>query len=541
MRGGAVDEDGGGRPGVVGPVLCGRGVQRVGRPAAVVELGRLPPIPGERFEQRGLAAAGRRGPGWRHRDRLWLPDLGASALGQAVEDGAEQVAGAGHCPVHLVAGALGEAVLAVERLVEHRQAGLVGGAAALVEPAVDGGGEQDVGLRLGPGEQVTPVGVAGDGAAGRDGGEPPAGAERRVGCAHVAQVGVPAHAVEVRAAREGRVHEHDAGLGVRQQVADVLGVVAGDLGAGEAVAENPGAGAGQLVQVEAAAGLLVDAQRGQRGQHAGAGRRLEHGVAGADAGGDADGPGHLQRRGELLQADLLVAAAGLRGLERGDCVEQGQHRVGVCGLPQQGAAVADEQEHDGGLGRFVRVLPLPGALGVGGAEGLGQRVAQQPAVDPLAGLEGGQQLHGGLEQAQGRVRGGLRHAVAAGCLRGCGSWAEQVGGRLGGGVEHARQSSRWLSVFECGTSRLHVRYGPPGGSGRTARRARVCGSGCRRPGQERGGRRGGRAGRGVGDSRVRGGGAPAGGRMRAWVIRACAEGGSPLGDGGFARVRKAVP
>ena len=457
VRGRAVDDDGGRLPGVVGPVARGARVDGGGRVGAVGDFGRRPPLAGECFEQRRLAAApgralrrrGRRGP---RRAQPGLP-----ARGHAVEDGPEQVVGAGHRPRHRVPGGPGGTLLAVERLVEHRQAGLVGGAPALVEPAVDGGGEQDVGLRVGGGEQVPPVGVAGDGPARGDRGQPPAGAECGVGGAHVAQVGVAAHAVEVRAAREGRVHQHDAGLDLGEQVADVLGVVPADPGVGEAVAEQSGAGTGQLVQVQAAAGRLVDAQRGERGEHAGAGRRLQHGVAGADGGGGARGPGHLQRGGELLQADLLVAAAGLGRLERGDGVEQGQHRVRALGPAQQRAAVADEQEHDGGLGRLVGVLPLPGALGVGGAERLGQRLAQACAVDLLAGLERGQQAHAGPEQAQGRVGGAPGRGTAPGCLRRSGSGAEQVRGGLGGGLVHAQGSSRWLNVFACGRSAVRPR------------------------------------------------------------------------------------
>ena len=442
VRGRAVDDDGGRRPGVVGPVARAARVDAVRRAAAVGGLGGRAPLAGERFEQRRLAVAPGRARRRRGRRGARRAHLGPPARGQAVEDGPQQVVGAGHRPRHGVPGGPGGTLLAVERLVEHRQAGLVGGAPALVEPAVDGGGEQDVGLRVGGGEQVPPVGVAGDTAARGDRGQPPAGAQRPVGGAHVAQVGVAAHAVEVRAARERRVHQHDAGLHLGEQVADVLGVVPADLGVGEAVAEQSGAGAGQLVQVQAAAGRLVDAQRGERGEHAGAGRRLQHGVAGADGGGDARGPGHLQRGGELLQVDLLVAAPGLGRLERRDGVEQGQHRVRALGAAQQRAAVADEQEHDGGLGRLVGVLPLPGALGVGGAEHVGQRLAQAFAVDLLAGLESGQQAHAGPEQAQGRVGDAQGRGTVAGRLRGRGSGAEQVRGGLGGGLVHAQDPLR---------------------------------------------------------------------------------------------------
>ena len=416
VRGGAVHDDGLRRPGVVRLVARGARVA-YGPLGAVGELGGRSPVARERFEQRRLPAAGRRPPRAggrrlrRRRPRGGHPGL--PARGHAVEHGPEQVVRGGHRLRHRAAGGGRRPHLAVERLVDDRQAGLVGGAAALVEPAVDGGGEHDVGLRVGGGEQLPPVRVAGDGSARGDGDQSPAGAQGRVGGAHVPHVGVVAHAVEVRAARERRVHQHDARVQIGQQVPDVLGVVARDRRVGEAVVQQPRPGGGDLVQVEPAAGVRVDAQRGQRGEHAGAGRRLEHGVVGADGRGDAGRPGHLQRGRELLQAHLLVAAAGLRRLQLGDGVEQRQHRVGVLGLAQQGAAVADEQEHDGGLARLVGVLPLPGALGVGAAEDVGQRLAQAAAVDPVASLEGGQQAQGGAEDAHGGARSAPGRAVAA--------------------------------------------------------------------------------------------------------------------------------
>ena len=247
----------------------------------------------------------------------------------------------------------------------------------------------------------------------------------------MAQVGVAAQARDVRAARERRVHEHDPRAHPRQQVADALGVVAGDGSVGEEAAEQTRAHGGELVQVQLPAGRSVEAQRGKGGKHARAGRGLEHDVAGADGGCGGGGPGHGQRRGELLEADLLLAPAGLRRLECGDGFEQREHALGAGRVAQQRAPVADQQEHDGGLGRFVGLLPLPGAGGVGAAEGGRHRVPEAVAVDLLAGLEGGEQAHRGGEEAAGGAQARRLEADRCARIEGSVLGAEQIG-RYGG-------------------------------------------------------------------------------------------------------------
>ena len=168
----------------------------------------------------------------------------------------------------------------------------------------------------------------------------------------------------------------------------------GHRAAGEEAGEEPGADGGDLVEVKRV-GVLAEGKLRHDGQHPGARRRFEHDVAGADHRGLQCGVGQGQRRGELLILELLFGAPRLRGLERRQGLQHVQHGGGAAGtgagLAPHGAAVALEEEHQRGLGRLVGVLPEPGAVRIGGAEGGGHGLAQGAGIERPAGLQDGQQ------------------------------------------------------------------------------------------------------------------------------------------------------
>ena len=149
-------------------------------------------------------------------------------------------------------------------------------------------------------------------------------------------------------------------------------------------------------------------------QHAGAGRGLQHGVAGADGGGPERGVGERQRGRELLEPDLVLGALRVRGLQRGDRRQHRQHFPGAvragAGPLAHGAPVTLHEQHHGGLRRFVGVLPDPGAVGVARSEGAGHGVAERRGVERPAGFEHGEQGPGGVEERRGAVHVGGRAA-----------------------------------------------------------------------------------------------------------------------------------
>ena len=99
------------------------------------------------------------------------------------------------------------------------------------------------------------------------------------------------------------------------------------------------------------------------------------------------------------------------------------------GLAPHGAAVALEEQHQRRLGRLIGVLPDPGAVRVGGAEGSRHGLAKGAGIQCPARLEDRQQAAGGSQQ-----RGGF-----ADCGGGeCGGGRTRGRGRRRVGVEHER-------------------------------------------------------------------------------------------------------
>ena len=192
-------------------------------------------------------------------------------------------------------------------------------------------------------------------------------------------------------------------------------------------ARSPGADGGDLVEVEAAGGVLAERALRHHRQHAGAGAGFQHGVGGPNGGGSERRIGERERRRELLEADLLLGTLRVGGLQRRDGGQHREHGAGAvrtgAGAPAHGAPVALDEQHHGSLGRLVGVLPHPGAFGVARAAGAGHGVAQRRRVEGPAGFERGEQAPGGVEERGGAVRGARRRGA------GCGGYGGELRAR----------------------------------------------------------------------------------------------------------------
>ena len=279
----------------------------------------------------------------------------------------------------------------------------------------------------------------------------------------VPEVDVAARAPDAGTGREGRVHQDHAGPQAGQPVGDRFGVVAGERRVGEQAGEQPGPGFGDLVEMEGAGTVLAERAARHDRQHPGAGRGFEHGVVGADSGGAQGGVGERKRRGELLEAELVLRPAGVRGLEGGEVPQHVEHG-GVAFLARARRAahrpgIALEEEDDRGLGGFVGVLPRPGAGGVGAAEGPGHRRAQRLAVKGTALEEAGEKEETRFMESIGAGAGGAGRRGRRGGI------GERRGGRAGtvglNGVEHRGAPEREAENRDGGRAEC-ARAPPPG-------------------------------------------------------------------------------
>ena len=245
------------------------------------------------------------------------------------------------------------------------------------------------------------------------------------------QVRVVADPVHARRRRKRRVHQHDGGPDVAQPVGDGLGVEGGDECFGKQPGQQPRPRLRIFVEMEAAVCALAEGAFGHHGQHAGAGGGLQHGIARPDRGGLERGVGERQRSRELLEANLLLGALRVRGLQRRDGIQHRQHaarpvRPGA-GIRAHGPAVALEELDGGGFGGLVGVLPDPGARSIRPAEGPCHRIAERCGIERAAGLQDRQQGQGRCVQGIARDRAG----------RGCGR--VDGGGRKGRTREGVRR------------------------------------------------------------------------------------------------------
>ena len=196
------------------------------------------------------------------------------------------------------------------------------------------------------------------------------------------------------------------------------------------------------------------------------------------------GVGERQRGRELLELHLLLGAPGMRGLKRRERFQHGQHaaRPAGAGGPAHAAAVALHEDHDGGFRSLVGVLPDPGALGVGRAEGLRHGVPEGRGIEGLSRLQYRQQGAGRGEQGVacdgavrlgGRIDGdGGRKRTREGCPAPAGrrAWAISVmeGRRAAAGGR--REFSRAAP-----TDRPRPAGRTPAGAARAGGRRRECG------------------------------------------------------------------
>ena len=125
-----------------------------------------------------------------------------------------------------------------------------------------------------------------------------------------------------------------------------------------------------------------------------------------------------------MQGKLFLRPPCLGRLQRRQGLQHGEHGGG---RPRSGArlaahetAVTLDEQHHCCFGRFVGILPDPGALRVVGAEGRALGLAQGLCIERPARLQVGKQSGCGGQQ---RCRLGA-DASGIGKRRGCGNWPE---------------------------------------------------------------------------------------------------------------------
>ena len=125
-----------------------------------------------------------------------------------------------------------------------------------------------------------------------DGDEAPAIGKARQRRADVAKRGVRHAAIDMRDRRKRRVHQDDARADVGvEMIVDLRRIEARDGKAGKQPGEKPGAGIGEFVEGERAAGELGEDRKKTR-----AGRGLQHIVGRRDRGGGRGAEAERDRR-----------------------------------------------------------------------------------------------------------------------------------------------------------------------------------------------------------------------------------------------------
>ena len=251
--------------------------------------------------------------------RQWRRGYGHDGLPQrhiGGEAGQQPGGGGDGCPC-VDRNALGIGGIAID----YGHPGIEGRAAPCVGAPVDGDGKDGARRWIEPFEGAAPGGIAGDAAGQCDRHQPPARREHGKGGTEVTQIRVVTDALDPGACRKRRVHQHHGGLQVRQIIGDGLRVVTGDRRVREQSGKQPGADGPELVQVQGiprsrVIGALAEGAFGHDGEHAGAGRGLQHDVAGPDGGGLQRGVGEGQGGGELLQGKLFLRPPCLGRLQR---------------------------------------------------------------------------------------------------------------------------------------------------------------------------------------------------------------------------------
>ncbi len=420
MRSGARHAQGLEREGLVEGVVQACGRLRRGRDQLVAELHRVGGHRSERASARTSRGA-THGAGSVRRRRTGGPDRRAGGAWRDV--GLDPGQQGGGIRRHPVRGRKGSRV-GRGHAVDHGQPRLDRRAVPREYAAVHRRAEHHAPALLQSNEGGSPGrGVGGERRAG-DRDQPPAVLQPRQRGGDVAIGGVGDAPFDVRADREGRVHQHHvrAHIGI-EVVVDLRGVEARDGGGREQDGEKVGPRGGQLVQRERAARKI-----GEGGEQAGAGRRLEHEVTGGDRRGAGRDEPERDRRRELLERLALLRAAGVGRQQRRDLAQHGELRSDRA--RQQGGAEPAQEQQLRDLARLVGVLPAPSALRVGAAAGVLHGSAQRARVDRSAAREVRQEALGSREQRRGGRRardGGYRRRNGGGC---------------GTGVQHGEGSRR---------------------------------------------------------------------------------------------------
>ena len=262
---------------------------------------------------------------------------------------------------------------------------------ARIDFAVDRGGEDDAPMFLQACEGIPPFrrvrGEAGTG----DGDEASTGrqASQRRGDMTIGGVG---HAPgDVGHHRKWWVHQHDAGNSIGVQIVVDLGrIEACDRKGWKEGREKRAARLGQLVEMEPASGNF-----GENGEQAGAGRRFQHDIVHGDRGGGRRGESQGDRRRELLEGLALFGTAGVRGLKAGNLGEQRQCACWRAGFAEKRLSVFAQKQDGGAFANVIGGLPIPGAIGIGAAEGSIHRDAERGRVDALTLFKKRKELTGG--------------------------------------------------------------------------------------------------------------------------------------------------
>ncbi|MGY4408465.1 hypothetical protein ACVWW4_000201 [Bradyrhizobium sp. LB7.1] len=220
--------------------------------------------------------------------------------------------------------------------------------------------------------------------------------------------------IDVRQCRERRVHQDDARYDTRIEVIiDLGGVESRDLNLGEQLLEQCGAGLGQLVQCQGAAGEL-----GKNGEQAGPRGGLQNPIGRRDAGRGACGEPKRDRRRELLKGLTVLGAPRVGRQTARDSREHQQHRGRRAGLDTNCGTKLAKEQNSCRLADIIGGFPVPDASGVGSAEGSFHGATQDSGIDATAALEINHELSRGPDGGGGETCSGAHRERRGGSAAG---------------------------------------------------------------------------------------------------------------------------
>ena len=201
----------------------------------------------------------------------------------------------------------------------------------------------------------------------------------------MAKRGVRHAAIDMRHRRKRRVHQDDARADICvEMIVDLRRIETRDRQAWKQLGEKPGAGIRQLIEGERAAGELGEDRKKPR-----AGRGLQHEVGRRNRGRR---PRRRSRAGigvrKLLQRLALFGAPRMGRQQSRHLCQHREASGGVVAAPASRAELAQEQDGRR-LAGLVGGFPVPGASGIGSAEGRFHRRAEHAGIDALSAFEMG--------------------------------------------------------------------------------------------------------------------------------------------------------